>query len=121
MPLEEFFLIISSISCIEDTSHITPDFLRHRISALQDKKKKSIIGKKPKNNDLEDFLNSPFNYEKHIFKPSTSSVVKIIDPEKIYKLLSRINELKNKFSVVCKALSEENSQRLELQREVKFI
>ena len=120
MPLKEFFLIISSISCIEDTSHITPDFLRHRISALQDKKKKSIIGKKPKNNDLEDFLNSPFNYEKHIFKPSASSVVKIIDTEKIDKLLSRINELENKLSVVFKALSEENPQRLELQREIKF-
>ena len=38
------FLIISSIGCIEDTSHITPDFLRHCTSALQDKK--SIIGKK---------------------------------------------------------------------------
>ena len=33
------FLIISSIGCIEDTSHITPDFLRHCTSALQDKKK----------------------------------------------------------------------------------
>ena len=120
LSLKELSLIISSISCIEGTSHITPDFLRHRISALQ-YKKKSIIGKKPKNNDLEDFLNSPFNYEKHIFKLSTSSVVKIVDTEKIDKLLSRINELENKISVVCKALSKENSQRLELQQEVKFL
>ena len=48
-------------------------------------------------------------------------VVKIIDTEKIDKLLSRINELENKLSVVCEALSEENSQCLKLQHEVKFL
>ena len=89
-------------------SHLTSCDTVYRLCKI---KKKSIIGKKPKNNDLEDFLNSPFNYKKHIFKPSTSSVAKIIDTEKIYKLLSRINKLKNKLSVVCKALNEENSQR----------
>ena len=44
LSLKELSLIISSISCIEDTSHIIPDFLRHCISALQDKK--GIIWKK---------------------------------------------------------------------------
>ena len=90
--------------------------MRHRIYAFQDKKK-SIIAKKHKNNDLEDFLNSSFNYEKHIFKPSASPVVRIIDTEKIDKLLSKINELENELSVVCKALSKEKSKRLELQHD----
>ena len=44
LSLKELSVIISSIGCIEDTSHITPDFLWHCTSALQDKK--SIIGKK---------------------------------------------------------------------------
>ena len=91
LSLKGLSLNISSTSCIEDTSHITPDFLRHRIYAFQDKKK-SIIAKKHKNNDLEDFLNSSFNYEKHIFELSASPVVRIIDTEKIDKLLSKINE-----------------------------
>ena len=39
LSLKDFSCAISKMSDNEDTSHITPDFLRHCTQALQDKKK----------------------------------------------------------------------------------
>ena len=52
--LRRIVLILSDVC---DPSHVnTADFLRHCISALQKKKENSIVGKKLKNNELEQFL-----------------------------------------------------------------
>ena len=68
------------------------------------KKKNSIVGKKLKNNELEQFLCAPFHFEKNIpNKASSTTIVKIVDNEKTEKLLilAKISELENKLSIVC--------------------
>ena len=111
-------LILSDVC---DPSHITAGFLRHHISALQ-KKKNSIVGKKLKNNELEQFLCAPFHFEKNIpNKASSTTIVKIVGNEKTEQLLPKISELENKLSIVCQALSEETTDNPERQHEVKTL
>ena len=77
-------------------------------------KKKGILllAKKLKNNELEQFLCSPFKFEKNVPKAS-STIVKIVDNnnEKTEKLLAKISELENKLSIVCQVLSEETTAK----------
>ena len=88
------------------------------------KKKKRILllAKKLKNNELEQFLCSPFKLEKNIPKASLT-IAKIVDNnnEKTEKLLAKISELENKLSIVYQVLSEETTAKLELQHEVKTL
>ena len=108
-------LILSDVC---DPSHITAHFLRHCISALQ-KNNNSVVGEKLKNNELEQFSCTPFHFEKNIPKASLITIVKNVDNEKTEKVLAKISELENKLSIVCQALSEETTAKLELQHEVK--
>ena len=86
------------------------------------KKKNSIVGKKLKNNELEQFLCTPFHFEKNIpNKASSTTIVKIVDNEKTEQLLPKISELENKLSIVCQALSEETTDKPERQHEVKTL
>ena len=59
--LSRIVLILSNIC---DPSHINADFLRHHISALQ--KRNYIVGEKLKDNELEQFLCSPFVFGKYV-------------------------------------------------------
>ena len=60
------------------------------------KKENSIVGKKLKNNELEQLLCLPFNFEKNIPKSSSTTIVKIVDNEKTEKLLAKISGLEKK-------------------------
>ena len=110
-------LILSDVC---DPSHITAHFLRHCISALQ-KNNNSVVGEKLKNNELEQFLCTPFHFEKNIPKASLITIVKNVDNEKTEKVLAKISELENKLSIVCQALSEETTDNPERQHEVKTL
>ena len=110
-------LILSDVC---DPSHITAHFLRHCISALQ-KNNNSVVGEKLKNNELEQFLCTPFHFEKNIPKASLITIVKNVDNEKTEKALAKISELENKLSIVCQALSEETTDNPERQHEVKTL
>ena len=89
---------------------------------LYKKTKNSIVGKKLKNNELEQFLCTPFHFEKNIpNKASSTTIIKIVDNEKTEKLLAKISELENKLLIVCQTLSEETTAKLELQHEVKTL
>ena len=64
---------------------------------LYKKTKNSIVGKKLKNNELEQFLCTPFHFEKNIpNKASSTTIVKIVDNEKTEKLLAKILGLEKK-------------------------
>ena len=87
------------------------------------KRKNCIVGKKPKNVDeLEQFLFSPFNFEKNVPKVS-STIVKIVDNnnEKTEKLLAKMSKLENKLSTACQALSDETTAKLEPKHELKIL
>ena len=118
---KSFSQIITALSDIPDASHLTDDFLRHRINSLQEQKH-TLVGKKI-NVDVENFLDKKFSYEKHIPLPASAATtsVKIADNQKVEMLLLKISDLENKLSNVCEALAEENAERLHLQSEVKTL
>ena len=118
---KSFSQIITALSDIPDTSHLTDDFLRHRINSLQEQKH-TLVGKKI-NVNVENVLDKTFSYEKHIPLPASAATtfVKIADNQKVEMLLLKISDLENKLSNVCEALAEENAERLHLQSEVKTL
>ena len=82
LPWKSFSQIITALSDIPDTSHLTDDFLRHRIKSLQEQK--HTLVRKKINVDVENFLDKRFSHEKHmaLATSAATTVVKIADNQK---------------------------------------